>query len=225
MYQVSTPEGKVKAVNFLLPHIQKVSNRIMRDRLAADVAQALQIDDSLLRQELKHLSATRASGVVSKSPKQSPLIDAERVLIRALTSGEQYNVAYEDENHEHHVYSPSEQAHFTLVNENLHRGLSTEALLDELLKAEGQDPMSLPLSEDQQRVLASVLMDEHEIITPELLHSSIEALRRRHLEHRQRELKGLIAEAERRNSNEELHQHLQEKLEIDRQLRLVTQEI
>jgi DNA primase len=68
-------------------------------------------------------------------------------------------------------------------------------------------------------------MDEHEIITPELLHSSIEALRRRHLEHRQRELKGLIADAERRNSNEELHQHLQEKLEIDRQLRLVTQEI
>jgi DNA primase len=223
-FPTRTPEGKVKALNYLLPHIQRVPSRIVRDELASDIAQKLQIDSAVLRQELKHVAGSR-SGATVTAPKQSPLIDAERVLIRALTSGEQYNVAYEDENHEHHVYSPSEQAHFTLVNENLHRGLSTEALLDELLKAEGQDPMSLPLSEDQQRVLASVLMDEHEIITPELLHSSIEALRRRHLEHRQRELKGLIADAERRNSNEELHQHLQEKLEIDRQLRLVTQEI
>jgi DNA primase len=223
-FPTRTPEGKVKAVNFLLPHIQRVPSAIVRDELASDIAQKLQIDSAVLRQELKHVASSR-SGAVMKTPKQSPLVDAERVLIRALTSGEQYNVAYEDENHEHHVYSPSEQAHFTLVNEQLHRGLATEALLDELLRAEGQDPMSLPLSEEQHRVLAEVLMDEHEIISPELLHSSIEALRRRHLEHRQRELKSLIADAERRNSTPELHQLLAEKIELDRQLRLVTQEI
>jgi DNA primase len=223
-FPTRTPEGKVKAVNYLLPHIQRVPSAIVRDELASDIAQKLQINSAVLRQELKHVASSR-SGAKMSAPKQSPLIDAERVIIRALTSGEQYNVTYEDENHEHHVYSPSEQAHYTLVSENLHRGLATEALLDELLKAEGLDPMSLPLSEDQHRVLAEVLMDEHEVITPELLHSSIEALRRRHLEHRQRELRGLIADAERRNSTEELHLLLAEKLELDRQLRLVTQEI
>jgi DNA primase len=223
-FPTRTPEGKVKAVNYLLPHIQRVPSAIVRDELASDIAQKLQIDSAVLRQELKHVASSR-SGAKMSAPRQSTLMDAERVVIRALTSGEQYNVAYEDENHEHHVYSPSEQAHYTLVSENLHRGLATEVLLDELLKAEGQDPMSLPLTEDQQRLLATVLMDENEIITPELLHSSIEALRRRHLEHRQRELKGLIADAERRNSTEELHQLLAEKLELDRQLRLVTQEI
>lgn len=223
-FPVRTPEGKVKALNFLLPHIQRVPSRIARDELASDIAQKLQIDSAVLRQELKHVASSR-SGAVMSAPKQSPLIDAERVLIRALTSGEQYNVAYEDENHEHHVYSPSEQAHYTLVTENLHRGLSTESLLDSLLKAEGQDPMSLPLPEDQHRTLATVLMDEQEDITPELLHSAIEALRRRHLEHRQRELKSLISDAERRNAQSEMLQLLQEKLELDRQLRLVTQEI
>jgi DNA primase len=211
-------------VNYLLPHIQRVPSAIVRDELASDIAQKLQIDSAVLRQELKHVAGSR-SGAKMTAPKQSSLMDAERVVIRALTSGEQYNVAYEDENHEHHVYSPSEQAHYTLVSENLHRGLATEALLDELLKAEGHDAMSLPLSDDQHRVLAEVLMDEHETITPELLHSSIEALRRRHLEHRQRDLKGLISDAERRNSTEELHRLLAEKLELDRQLRLVTQEI
>jgi DNA primase len=219
-----TPEGKVKALNFLLPHIQRVPSRIVRDELASEIAQKLQIDSAVLRQELKHVASSRSGATVS-APKQSSLIDAERVLIRALTSGEQYNVAYEDENHEHHVYSPSEQARFTLVNENLHRGLSTESLLNELLKAEGQDPMSLPLPEEQHRVLATVLMDEQEAITPELLHSAIEALRRRHLEQRQRELKSMIGDAERRNDQPELLRLLQEKLELDRQLRLVAQEI
>jgi len=225
-FAVRTPEGKVKAVNYLMPHIQRVPSRIVRDELASDIAQKLQIDSAVLRQELKHVASSRSGATVS-APKQSPLMDAERVLIRALTSGEQYNVAYEDENHEHHTYSPSEQAHFTLVNEHLHRGLATEALLDELLKvaAEGMDPMSLPLTEEQRNLLATVLMNEHEVITAELLHSSIEALRRRHLEQRQRDLKTRIAEAERRKANDELKQLLQEKLEIDRQLRLVTQEI
>jgi DNA primase len=223
-FPTRTPEGKVKAVNFLLPHIQRVPSAIVRDELAADIAQKLQIDSAVLRQELKHVASSR-SGAMMKAPKQSALIDSERVVIRALTSGDQYNFEYEDENHERHIYSPSEQAHYTLTTENLHRGLVTEALIDELLKAEGRDPMSLPLSEEQHRTLAEVLMDEHEAITAELLHSSIEALRRRHLEFRQRELKVLISDAERRGNNDELMRLLQEKLELDRQLRLVAQEI
>src|SRR5207253_8716469 len=34
LFPVRSPEGKVKAVNFLLPHVQRVPSRIIRDELA-----------------------------------------------------------------------------------------------------------------------------------------------------------------------------------------------
>jgi len=35
MFAIRTPEGKQKALNFLLPHIQRVPSRIVRDSLAS----------------------------------------------------------------------------------------------------------------------------------------------------------------------------------------------
>jgi DNA primase len=59
-------DSKVKAVNLLLPHIQRVPNRIVRDELALEISQKLGIDSAVLRQELKHAATTR-----SASPGQS----------------------------------------------------------------------------------------------------------------------------------------------------------
>src|SRR5512135_240650 len=53
-------DSKVKAVNYLLPHIQRIPSRIMRDELAHEIAQKLQIDSAVLRQELKHVAAKRS---------------------------------------------------------------------------------------------------------------------------------------------------------------------
>ncbi len=52
----------MKAVNYLLPHIQKIPSRIVRDELAQEIAQKLGIDSAVLRQELKHVVATRSAG-------------------------------------------------------------------------------------------------------------------------------------------------------------------
>jgi len=60
-FPVRTAEGKVKAVNYLLPHIQRVSSRIARDEIAAEISQKLQIDSAVLRQELRHVAGARAS--------------------------------------------------------------------------------------------------------------------------------------------------------------------
>ena len=43
-FPVRSAEGKVKAVNYLLPHIQRVPSRIVRDELAREMAQKLGID-------------------------------------------------------------------------------------------------------------------------------------------------------------------------------------
>ena len=52
-----TADAKVKALNFLLPHIRRMPNRIQRDEFAADAAQKLGIDSAVMRQELKQAAA------------------------------------------------------------------------------------------------------------------------------------------------------------------------
>ena len=215
-----TPEGKVKAVNYLLPHIQRVPSRIVRDELAADIAQKLQIDSAVLRQELRHVAASRTATKVA-APKQSPITESERILLQALASGSELAFTFQDENGQEQVYNPAEQAYYTLSAEQLHRGLRCELLIDAILKAlaEGADLMTLPLAEADRELFLSVVMREHEPLTAELLHGAIESLRRRHLEQRQRELRRQIAEAERGNDAAAIARLMQEKLEVDRALR------
>ena len=78
-------ESKVKAVNHLLPHIQRVPSRIARDELALEISQKLGIDSAVLRQELKHAATTRSATQV-KATAEAQITGAERVLIRALAS-------------------------------------------------------------------------------------------------------------------------------------------
>ena len=214
-----SPEAKVKAVNFLLPHIQRVPNRIVRDELSNDIAQKLGIDSALLRQDLKHAAATRATSV--KAPAAVQLTQAERIIVRALASSTAMSseATHSDRSGEDGLPDLWRQAEFTLTSENLHRGLAAEALIEALLRAEaGADPMQLPLNESDRKLLASTLMHEDEELTAELLENALAALRRRHLERQQQEVKHQIAQAERQHDAAALSRLVQEKLRIDREL-------
>ena len=115
-------------------------------------------------------------------------------------------------------FDPARQVRFALHQERLHAGLATESLLEQLLANESADPMSLPLSDSDRRLVAEVLMHEQEELTPELVDGAINALRRRGLERRQREVRAQIADAERRQDSSELGRLLRQKVEIDRAL-------
>ncbi|HXE91511.1 MAG TPA: DNA primase [Terriglobales bacterium] len=218
-FPVRTPEGKVQAVTFLLPHIHRVPSRIARDELAQEIAQKLGIDSAVLREELRHAAATRTATV---RPAAEPQVtDAERILIRALASGGQLPVepGGNPVSEPAEQLDPARQARFALSTEGLHEGLASESLLELLLqKEEDADALALPLSDSDRSLLAAILMDEREELTPELLEGAIEALRRRHLERRRRQLKAEIAEAERRSDSATLSRLLQEKVDIDRVL-------
>jgi len=218
-FPVRSAEGKVKAVNYLLPHLQQVPHRIARDELAADIAQKLGIDSAVLRQELKHAVATRSSTV--KAAAESQITDAERILIRALASGGEMNgeAGISDRSGEDHLPDLRRQAQYTLGNEPLHIGLATESLLQTLLDApELSDAMSLPLTDSDQRTLAAILLREDEPLTLELLEGALSALRRRQLERQQQQVKTRILDAERRNDGTALTELVREKLRIDRAL-------
>jgi DNA primase len=195
-FPVRSAEGKVKAVNFLLPHIQRVPSRIVRDELGQEIAQKLGIDSAVLRQELRHVASERSATAV-KAPVEAQATDAERILIRALASARQMqpgagHLSARDGAEEE--FDPARQAQYVLQSEGLHRGLVTESLVEALLNAgaEVADVMEVPYSEGERRMLASILLKEDEELSAERLEGAVRALRRIHLRRRleqvQREL-------------------------------------
>jgi DNA primase len=195
-FPVRSGEGKVKAVNYLLPHIQRVPSRIVRDELAHEIAQKLGIDSAVLRQELRHTAASRSAAAI-KAPAEAQVTDAERILIRALASARQMQTSEEHlsaRDGAEEEFDPARHAQFVLQNEGLHRGLATESLAEALLNAGAAvaDVMEVPGSEGERRLLASILLKEDEELTAERLEGAVRALRRIHLRRRleqvQREL-------------------------------------
>lgn len=201
-FPVKTPDGKVKAVNFLLPYIRRVPQAIVRDELANNVAQRLGIDSQLLRKELRHAATTRSAEF--KPAAEPPISEAERIVVRLLAPGAPAELE-----------SWRQSVAEVLVSEDLLRGLAAEGLLEALLSPM-QDSIQ---SEQNQRQLASVLMQESDKLTPELIESAMQALRRRKLERHNRTLSQNIAEAEKKNDAVGLAALLQEKLRIERELR------
>src|ERR1700758_3849944 len=74
-------EQKVKAMNFLLPHIRRLPEKLARDQFAADAAQKLGIDSAGLREELRQAALRRGEHGEGKA---SALTEVEKKLIRAL---------------------------------------------------------------------------------------------------------------------------------------------
>ena len=112
----------MKAVNYLLPHIQRIPSRIARDEIAREMAQKLGIDSSVFRQELKHAASSRSTATV-KTPVEVQVTDAEKILIRALASATEVQMS------EEHVsardgadeeFIPCRQAQFVITSEGLH---------------------------------------------------------------------------------------------------------
>src|SRR5579872_4366598 len=169
-FPVRNAEGKVKAVKYLLQHIQRVPSRIVRDELQHEIAQKLNIDSAILRQELKHAATNRSSAAL-KAPAEAQVTDAEKILIRALASGREMQDSQERlsaRDGAEEDFDPARQAHFVLRNEQLHHGLATESLIEALLDApESADVMSLSLADADRNLLASILMKEDEELTAE----------------------------------------------------------
>ena len=219
-FGVRSPESKTKAVNHLLPHIQRVPSRIVRDELAMEISQKLGIDSAVLRQELKHIATNRSASAVN-APSESQVTGAERVLIRALASarqmqsGESRNSARDGTDEE---FDPARQAQYALESERLHEGLASESLIASLLEggSEGGDPLELAKSEEDRRLLASILMHDEEELTPETVEGAIRALRRISLRRRLEEVQRSLVRPG--LSKEDQHALLQDRVRLKRAL-------
>ena len=206
-FPIRNAEGKKNAVNYLLPHVQRIPSRIVRDELAHEISQKLSIDSAVLRQELRHAASTRSTAQV-KVAVDTQVTEAEKVLIRALASARQMQTAEEHlsaRDGAEEEFDPARQAQYVFLNEGLHQGLATESLVESLLNVgtDTGDILEVPASDSDRRMLATILLKEEEELTPEIVDAAVHALRRihlkRHQEQVQQELKkpGVAADKDR----------------------------
>ncbi|HLZ42302.1 MAG TPA: DNA primase [Candidatus Sulfotelmatobacter sp.] len=222
-FPVRGAEGKHKAVNYLLPHVQRIPSRIVRDELAHEIAQKLGIDSAVLRQELRHAAATRSTSAI-KAPIEAQVTDAEKVLIRALASAREIQTA---EDHlsardgAEEEFDPARQAQYVLQSEGLHRGLATESLAESLLNAgvEIANVLDIPASESDRQMLASILLKEDEELTADIVEASVRALRRIHLKREQEQVQRQLKNPAVTADKERLRELLLELERISRALR------
>jgi DNA primase len=214
-FPVRSAEGKHKALNYLLPHIQRVPSRIIRDSVAEEIAQKLNIDSQVLRQELKYAAVSRKSATV-KPPTEAQVTDAEKILIRALASESQFqNEDYlSDRSGADDAFEPARQAKYVLSSERLHVGLGTESLIEMLLNpAPDIGVMDIPLSDSDRQLLAAILLRDDEELTAEKVEGATRALRRVQIRRRLEQIQKQL-EAFRSSDGHQLKDLMDEKLRL-----------
>jgi DNA primase len=216
LFPARTADAKVKALNFLLPHIRRMPNRIHRDEFAADVAQKLGIDSAILGQELKQAAARRVESV--RSTTQHKLDEDERVLLIAL------------------VQSPKDPARVLAANQlaehpEWYDGLLCASLFEILSQSPiPSNPLDAAPDQQGKLLLAKALTEPmqpmlgysdeaKQLPLIEQVEHSLNTLERRQVERRQREIRTLISEAERRGDEEMATKLAAERSQLDRRLR------
>jgi DNA primase len=204
LFAPRTAESKTKALNYLLPHIRRMPNRIARDEFASDAAQKLGIDSALVREELRQAARKRRDQVNPSGIDN--LNEAERVLLRAAAS-------------------PPGSRVFLRVFQALHsqpqsfEGLSVTTMLASLRERGSLEPLAALADPVQRALLAQALLRESSGVEMEQVEAALESLKYRHLEALQRRVRADIAEAERRGDLAQLAVFMAEKLKVDRQMR------
>jgi len=170
---LTTGEGKQRAVNFLLPYVQKIPNRLLRSEWATRIAQQLRLDEPVLRAALSKAAAERRSEVkIQPELAGRAAKPVERRLIRMLAEGEGFR---------HELAQKLQQ-------EQLHQGLETEKILAALIAASlSGDPVQTTelaaiLEERDRRLLFEILFEESSELTWEEAESCVEALQHRRAE-------------------------------------------
>jgi DNA primase len=203
---LTTGEGKLRAVNFLLPYVQRIPNRILRSEWATRIAQQLRLDEPVLRAALSKAATERRSEVKT----QPELVGraakpVERRLIRMLAEAEGFR----------------QELAKQLQNARLYQGLETEKIFAAMVIASlsGQPlqaaEVGAALEDRDRRLLYEILFEEANEPTWEEAMSCIEALQNRQAE---RELADVQRSIEANPAAPELRGLLEKKQELMRRL-------
>ncbi len=205
LFPGASAEQKVKAMNFLLPHIRRMPETLAREQFAADAAQKLGIGSAVLREELRQAALRRRERVEDRAAK---LTEVEKVLLRALA-----------------VTDPDGAEARLLATEALTNNatwfehLGAFGAMQALASRAAKDPMDAVVDPGQRALLAEALLGESRPPEVNEVESAVQEVEERGIEGRLRDLRAQIAEAERTRDFAGLALLTQKKLDLDRALR------
>lgn len=202
----ASADAKIKAMNYLLPHIRRIPQKLERDQFAQDAAQKLGIDSAHIREELRQAALKRQDRVEVRA---TGLTEVERVMLRALATPP-------------HTTDPACWATASAAireHPEWFDGLATYPAMAALAAQQFSDPIGAIPDQAQRALLAQALLEERESPAEIAVHDALHGLHVRSLEQRQRHLRAEIAAAEQRGDGAELAVLTQRKLELDRELR------
>jgi DNA primase len=198
----TTAAGKVAALNFLMPYVQRLPNRLLRSEWATRIASELRVDEPVLREALRRAAAERRNEVKPKAELLAPAVKpAERRLLQILVEADGFR----------------EKLAREISSRGAHRGLETEKIFEALVAAIGAglrpDPAALAsaLDDKDRRLLFEVLFEASREAVWEEAESCLGALRGRNVE---KELAELQRQIEAKPSAEELRRLLARKQEL-----------
>lgn len=203
---LTSGEEKRRAVNFLLPFVQKIPNTILRSEWATRIAQQLRLDEPVLRAALTKAAKERRSELklqpelVGRSAKP-----VERRLIRMLAEANEFRRELAQQ----------------LQAAQLYQGLETEKILAALTAATLEDEritvseIAAQLQESDRRVLFEVLFEEAAEPTWDEAQSCVETLRQKQAE---RELAAVQRSIEANPPGPELRGLLEKKQDLMRRI-------
>jgi DNA primase len=170
---LTTGEGKLRAVNFLLPYVQKIPNRILRSEWATRIAQQLRLDEPVLRAALSKSAAERRSEVKTAPELIGRAVKpVERRLIRMLAEAEGFRRELAQRIHE-------DQLHVGLETERVMAAMVAANLSGDTVQA---TEIAAALEDRDRRMFYEILFEESSELTWEEAESCIEALRHRRAE-------------------------------------------
>lgn len=209
---MSTAEGKLRAVNFLLPYVQRIPDRILRSEWATRIAQQLRIEEPVLRESMRKAASERRSEVKARPELMGRVgKPAERRLVHMLIEAEEFRAQLAEEIHAG----------------ELHKGLESERILTLLIEscASGVRPdaaqIALALEERDRRLLFEIAFESAAPPTWEEAQSCLAVLRRRRAEEElfavQKQIESFAAAAG-AGAGGELRKLLERKQELRRRL-------
>jgi len=197
-----TPEAKVKALNFLLPHIRRVPNPIARNDFAENAAQKLGIENALMRQELKRAAQQRLESVTSTQ--SAAVTETEATLLLALLL-------------------PEADSSRALAAEQLgshpewYAELPTATLIEALVNSPAPENPFDAAPDDLSRSQLANAMKVGKESTAAVVQNALDTIRRQDFDRRTRDLTKQIGEAQMRGDDQMRLKLLKEMFQLGRE--------
>jgi DNA primase len=200
----ASAEQKLKAMNYLLPHIRRMPEMIARDQFVRDASHQIGIDSAILREELRQAALRRRDRVEVRA---AALTGVEKVLLRALAITDSEDAE---------ARSLAVQA--VLKQPTWFEHLGTFSAMRSLAARDARDPMDVVEDPAQRALLAESLISEEKPPTTKLVLDTLAWHEAALIEQELRKVRVQMEEATKKGDWTEALKFADKKIALDRRL-------